>query len=273
LILLDRNAPIAIDLAAAELQIELLLVPNVCDRAQRLRLDQHPVHTLCSYPILATPRRPFETAWSDAYCRIPERCIWNSSSIKLWRTSCAVTGMRSNTGRTTASDSLRQSQKWRIGATRQSDSVPPQTDRVERALSLRPAPLPSARRQSEGLDSQCTSLRQKAAEIQGNQQRIRAKVSECQATLPPAKAAVNLPALTSKAADQFVVQSGAEQRKLLRLVVGEAIWKAGELRMSFQPPFEQLRLSNSTSTRNHTPNEGGGGFSDNWRRGRDSNPR
>src|ERR1035441_2974208 len=113
----------------------------------------------------------------------------------------------------------------------------------------------------------------KAAEIQADQQRIRAKVSECQGTLPPAKAAVNLLQIPSKAADQFVKQTGAEQRKLLRLVVGEASWQARELRMSFQPPFEQLRLSNSTSARNHTPNIGAGGHSDNWRRKRDSNPR
>ena len=51
--------------------------------------------------------------------------------------------------RTTASDSLRQSQKCRAGAPRQSDPVPPQADRVERALSLRPTALPGARGQSE----------------------------------------------------------------------------------------------------------------------------
>lgn len=44
LILLDGNAPIAIDLATAELQIELLPLAIVCDRGQHLRLDQHPVH-------------------------------------------------------------------------------------------------------------------------------------------------------------------------------------------------------------------------------------
>jgi hypothetical protein len=100
---------------------------------------------------------------------------------------------------------------------------------------------------------------QKAAEIQEDQQRIRAKVNECRGTLPPARAAVDLLALTSRSADLFVEQSGAEQRKLLRVVMGEATWQGGELRMSFQPPFEQLRLSNSTSTTNHTPNEGGRG--------------
>ena len=40
-----------------------------------------------------------------------------------------------------------------------------------------------------------------------------------------------------------------------------------------QPPFEQLRLSNPTSTRNYTPESDVGGFSDNWRRGGDSNSR
>jgi hypothetical protein len=113
----------------------------------------------------------------------------------------------------------------------------------------------------------------RAAEIQADQQRIRAKVSECRETLPPVKAAVNLVALTSKAADLFVEQCGAEQRKLLRLVLGEAIWQTGELRMSFQPPFEQLRLSNSASTTNHEPNMGGGAVSVNWRRGGDSQRR
>src|SRR5579863_5211213 len=48
LILLNGNAPVAIDLATAELQIELLPVAIVCDRGQHLRLDQHPVHTLGS---------------------------------------------------------------------------------------------------------------------------------------------------------------------------------------------------------------------------------
>jgi hypothetical protein len=70
--------------------------------------------------------------------------------------------------------------------------------------------------------------------------------------LPPAKTAVHLLFLTSKAADLFTAQPGAEQRKLLRLVIGGAIWQAGELRMSFQPPFEQLRLSNSASTGNQS---------------------
>ena len=68
LVLLDGNAPIAaIDVATAELQIELLPVAIVSDRRQHLRPDQHPVHTPCSNSILAVLRGPFERGSSDAY--------------------------------------------------------------------------------------------------------------------------------------------------------------------------------------------------------------
>jgi len=58
-------------------------------------------------------------------------------------------------------------------------------------------------------------------------------------------------AVTSRAADLFLEQPTVEQRKFLRLLVGEASWKAGELRMSLNEPFEQLRLSNSVNNGNH----------------------
>jgi site-specific DNA recombinase len=87
----------------------------------------------------------------------------------------------------------------------------------------------------------------KSAEIYADQQRIRTKVSECRGTLPTAREALSLIALTGRAADLFSKQSGLEQRKLLRLVLGDAVWQTGELRMSFQPPFEQLQLSNLAS--------------------------
>jgi hypothetical protein len=40
----DRHAPVAIDAAAAESQVELLLVVSVCDRGQRPRLHRHLLH-------------------------------------------------------------------------------------------------------------------------------------------------------------------------------------------------------------------------------------
>jgi site-specific DNA recombinase len=106
---------------------------------------------------------------------------------------------------------------------------------------------------------------QKAGEIHEDQQRIRTKESGCRGTLPPAKAALNLMEITSRAADLFIKQPGAEQRKLLRLVVEDAVWQTGELRMSFQQPFEQLRLSNSVNPRNDKPFLVVSPNSDNWR--------
>jgi len=48
---------------------------------------------------------------------------------------------------------------------------------------------------------------------------------------------------TNQIAELFLVQSAAEQRKLLHLVVSEASWKGGELQVVFREPFEILRLS------------------------------
>ncbi|MBZ5596378.1 MAG: recombinase family protein [Acidobacteriia bacterium] len=89
----------------------------------------------------------------------------------------------------------------------------------------------------------------KADEIRGTQQRVRTKIAQCQsAELAPATEAVDLMSLTSNAAELFERQSARERRRLLRLVVQEAIWQNGELRTCFREPFEQLRLSNSVTT-------------------------
>jgi hypothetical protein len=118
-----------------------------------------------------------------------------------------------------------------------------------------------------------TMYDKKAEEIRANQQRVRTRITQCQpAGLAPATKAVDLMVLTSKAADRFELQCASEQRRLLRLVLREAIWQAGELRTCFREPFEQLRLSNSATIKEdgHFPaNEAN---SDIWRRDRDSNP-
>ena len=125
------------------------------------------------------------------------------------------------------------------------------------------------------LDGRINAIRydQKASEIREDEQRIRTRIRECQEALPSASESLDVMALTSRAADLFLAQPGCEQRKLLRLVVDDAIWQTGELRMSFRQPFEQLRLSNSASTRNERTAGGGGAVFDIWRRERDSNPR
>jgi hypothetical protein len=91
--------------------------------------------------------------------------------------------------------------------------------------------------------------------------------------LPSVSAAIDLMKLTSRAAELFLGQEAEEQRRLLHLVLKQASWKEGELRMSLREPFEEFRLSNSGTDRKQsefgvrTPNF------DNWRRERDSNPR
>ena len=115
---------------------------------------------------------------------------------------------------------------------------------------------------------------QKAGAIRKQQQQVRQRMLSTQATmLPPASQAVDLMALTSKAADLFTEQPGAEQRKLLHLLLQEASWKAGELRMCFREPFEQLRLSNRTTTCDSNGLGGNRREFGIWRRGGDSNPR
>jgi len=82
----------------------------------------------------------------------------------------------------------------------------------------------------------------KAEENRQQQERIRQKIRTADAALlPPVHQAVDLMSITSKAADLFLEQLGTEQRKLLRLLLEQASWKGGELRMSFREPFEKLR--------------------------------
>ena len=114
----------------------------------------------------------------------------------------------------------------------------------------------------------------RAGAMREQQEQIRHKIRTAEAILlRPASEAVNLIALTSRTADFFVEQVAAEQRKLLQLVLQDASWKGGELRMSFREPFQQMQLSNSVSKRNLDEFDPNGSDFDNWRRGGDSNPR
>ena len=85
--------------------------------------------------------------------------------------------------------------------------------------------------------------------------------------------ALDMMTLLSRAAQLFESQTSAEQRRLLHLVVREAQWKGGELRMSFFAPFEKMRLSNSVSCSEQSRLGAQEANSDNWRRGGDSNSR
>ena len=115
---------------------------------------------------------------------------------------------------------------------------------------------------------------QKAGAICEQQDQARQKIRTAEAMLlPAASETVDQTAVTGRAADLFVEQVGAEQRKLLHLVLKDASWKEGELRMSLREPFEELRLSNSGSDRNSTDFDLTGPNFDSWRRGGDSNSR
>ncbi len=83
----------------------------------------------------------------------------------------------------------------------------------------------------------------KAAEIRQNQQHLRTRTNEAQSkAMAPATEALDLMLVTSKAAEPFDEQPASEQRRLLRLVLEQTTWQAGELRMCFREPFEGLRL-------------------------------
>ena len=114
----------------------------------------------------------------------------------------------------------------------------------------------------------------KAADIRLQQEQIRQKTRTTEdTTLPPVSAAIDLMKLTGRAATLFREQDATEQRKLLHLVLKEASWKRGELRMSLREPFEESRLSNFGSDTNDNDFGANNSNSDDWRRGGDSNSR
>ena len=113
----------------------------------------------------------------------------------------------------------------------------------------------------------------KAGEIREAQLKIQQKITSAEAhALPPMQQAVETMLRTSQAAEEFPDASGAEQGWLLRLVLKEASWKGGELRMSLREPFEKLRLSNSETATNYKDLGAKEAKFDNWLGGRDSNP-
>jgi site-specific DNA recombinase len=118
-----------------------------------------------------------------------------------------------------------------------------------------------------------TTYDRRSAEVRQQQNDIRRRIYSRETEgLPPVQEAVDFIALTSRTAELFCGQSAVEQAKLVRLVVQNATWKAGELRMCFREPFSRMALSNSAT---HTKQNGIGPSIDNfdnWRRERDSNP-
>jgi site-specific DNA recombinase len=114
----------------------------------------------------------------------------------------------------------------------------------------------------------------KAQEIVRGQQLIQQQIQGAQTSvLASVGESVNFLAGISEAAGAFHRLENGKRRDLLRLVVENAVWKGGELRMSFKKPFAELRLSNSATTGNCSSLRGNDPIFDNWRRGGDSNSR
>ena len=113
----------------------------------------------------------------------------------------------------------------------------------------------------------------KAREIREEQMQIQQRIRSAHAlTRPSMSDAIDLMNRTSRAAEEFPGHA-EEGRRLLQLVMKEASWKGGELRMSLREPFEKFRLSNSASTTNYSEIHSKMPDFKIWRRGGDSNPR
>ncbi len=88
---------------------------------------------------------------------------------------------------------------------------------------------------------------------------IQQQIQDVQRSAPtPVEQAIDMMRLTSRAAELFVQQTAAEQRRLLSVVIRNATWRGGELRTSLFEPFEILRCSNQESHRKEREIKGSG---------------
>ncbi len=105
----------------------------------------------------------------------------------------------------------------------------------------------------------------KAEEIRAQQQMLLRKMEQIRSSAPaPIEDALNSMQLTSEASALFREQNGHEQRRLLRTLVKNASWQAGELRLEFEEPFEILRASNLANRRKEMREAGSGRDSEIW---------
>jgi DNA invertase Pin-like site-specific DNA recombinase len=86
---------------------------------------------------------------------------------------------------------------------------------------------------------------EKARESELDQQHLREKIDACVASSASSPPPLDLRSCMRDIGDLFAAQARSEQRNLLSLVVREAVWSQGELRIAFQMPFEELQLLHS----------------------------
>jgi site-specific DNA recombinase len=97
------------------------------------------------------------------------------------------------------------------------------------------------------------------ASMRREQEGLVNKIQSMEKTKPaPVDQAIDMLRLTSRASESFLLQPGAEQRRLLKVVVEKANWQDGALRTTLFEPFEILRHSNQESYRKEKENAGSG---------------
>ena len=84
---------------------------------------------------------------------------------------------------------------------------------------------------------------------------------------------IKLLELAQQAPRLFESQEAREKRKLLDFVLSNCTWKDGELTAKYRQPFDVLALAVAADRESGGGNGPETGDFDNWRRGRDSNPR
>lgn len=96
----------------------------------------------------------------------------------------------------------------------------------------------------------------KVTQMHVQREQIQQRIRAAEAAMPLGTSQVlNLGALVSRVAERFLDQTATEQRKLLRVVLRQASWKSRQLQISWQEPFEALRLANLGAIRERVDQE------------------
>lgn len=104
----------------------------------------------------------------------------------------------------------------------------------------------------ESFDKHAEAWRSEQQSMLRNMQKIR------RAAPAPVDQAIDALRLTSQACQMFQQQQAPEQRRLLQVIVKDAVWQDGTLRTALFEPSEILRHSNQESHRKEKENSGSG---------------
>jgi site-specific DNA recombinase len=158
-----------------------------------------------------------------------------------------------------------------------------QTERAARAQTLRREHVEVGRLQArlevlyeDRLDQRidAATYDRNAEKIRQQQEAVRQRMQTAETpALPWGSDAADFMMAISQAASSFPEQDSTKRRDLLDYVVKNAVWKDGELRMSFKTPFAEISLSNRAMPNGCNELHGNSANFDNWRRGGDSNSR